>query len=548
MNGIRSWAGLFSMKRSLIFATVAATTLFILTANGIRAEAAATFKVTRFDDPTPGSCVAGNCSLREAILAANANPGTDTIQVPAGTYRLSIPDELDITDSVVIEKTGTGTAATVNADGTVTGVRAFEISSGDATFDDISVENGSPPPELDGSAGGGGIRLDAGASLTMNGGVVSDNYSAGTAGGGGGIFSDGTPLTLNKVIVQDNRVDTAYGGGIDSGNGELFLNHSVVRDNTGTFGGGMENDGAVHATDSVFEGNLAEDGGAVYDGACGAFIGTNVTASGNTATAQGGGFRVNGSDLFLLSSTVTHNQAGTTPGDSAVGGGIAAITFGSCPEEVTLTNTIVAGNTDDGGGTPIARDCVEQNSTPGVFISNGYNIIGDDTDCFITPTTGDQFGTYASPIDPGLKPLAFNGGPLTALETDALASGSPAINHANPAAGSCPTTDARGAPRSLGGRCDVGAYELVTCHGVVVDRVGTAGNNNSANPPMKPTAGRDGILGLGGNDTLSGGAGNDALCGGSGNDKLSGGSGTDVCDGGPGTDSATGCEVKFSIP
>jgi len=548
LNGIRSWAGLVWMKRSLTFATVAATTLFILTAGGVPAEASTTFKVTRFDDPVPGSCLAGNCSLREAIMAANANPGTDTIQVPAGLYTLTVPGELPITDSVVIEKTGSGSTATVNANGTITGARAFEITSANVTLDNISVENGAPPPAPDGSAAGGGILIDAGASLTMNGGVVSHNFAAGTSGGGGGIDSEGTPLTLNKVIVQDNSVDTAYGGGIDSGNGILNLNNSVVRDNAGAFGGGIEETGSVHATDSLIEGNSAGYGGAVYAGACGAFIGTNVTVSGNTTVADGGGFRVNGSDLFLFSSTVTNNQAGNAPGDSALGGGIASIMFSSCPEEVSLTNTIVAGNTDNGGGTPIARDCIEEDSETGVFISNGYNIIGDDTDCFITPTTGDQFGTYASPIDADLKPLAFNGGLSTALQTDALESGSPAINHGSPTAGSCPTTDARGVPRSLGGRCDVGAYELVSCHGVVVDRVGTAGNDNSTSPQMEPTAGRDGILGLAGNDSLSGGAGNDALCGGSGNDKLSGGSGRDVCDGGVGTDSATGCEVKISIP
>ena len=128
MGGNCSRAGL-SMKRSVAIATVAATTLFILTAGGIAAQAATTFKVTRFDDPAPGACTASNCSLREAILAANSNPGTDTIQVPAGLYTLTIPGELPITDGVVIEKTGSGTAATVNANGTITGARAFKVST-----------------------------------------------------------------------------------------------------------------------------------------------------------------------------------------------------------------------------------------------------------------------------------------------------------------------------------------------------------------------------------------------------------------------------------
>src|SRR5262249_46017939 len=52
-----------------------------------------TFTVNRFDDPAPpaninNACqgVANDCSLRDAVLRANAVGATDTIMVPAGTY------------------------------------------------------------------------------------------------------------------------------------------------------------------------------------------------------------------------------------------------------------------------------------------------------------------------------------------------------------------------------------------------------------------------------------------------------------------------------
>ena len=51
---------------------------------------AAALVVTRFDDPTPNSCEPGDCSLREAIIAANAANGRDTIVLSPGTYTLSI--------------------------------------------------------------------------------------------------------------------------------------------------------------------------------------------------------------------------------------------------------------------------------------------------------------------------------------------------------------------------------------------------------------------------------------------------------------------------
>src|SRR3972149_5131751 len=46
---------------------------------------------TRFDAPVPNGCTAADCSLREAIIDANATLGQpDTIMLLAGTYQLSI--------------------------------------------------------------------------------------------------------------------------------------------------------------------------------------------------------------------------------------------------------------------------------------------------------------------------------------------------------------------------------------------------------------------------------------------------------------------------
>ncbi|HEV2990309.1 MAG TPA: hypothetical protein VG759_17850, partial [Candidatus Angelobacter sp.] len=69
--------------------------------------------------------VANSCSLREAIIEANATPGVDTIMVPAGTYTLTIPGidesasltgDLNITDGVNI--VGAGSSTTIIQAGT----------------------------------------------------------------------------------------------------------------------------------------------------------------------------------------------------------------------------------------------------------------------------------------------------------------------------------------------------------------------------------------------------------------------------------------------
>jgi uncharacterized delta-60 repeat protein len=97
-------------------------------------------------------------------------------------------------------------------------------------------------------------------------------------------------------------------------------------------------------------------------------------------------------------------------------------------------------------------------------------------------------------------------------------------------------------------------YHAITCSGVVVTQVGTAGNDTIVGTPGNDVifgfGGNDLIDGLGGDDILCGGTGNDTLRGGSGNDLLSGGPGTDRCNGGsPGSgDTASGCERVTGVP
>jgi CSLREA domain-containing protein len=45
--------------------------------------------VTKTADTSDGTCDA-DCSLREAITAANANAGVDTVSIPAGTYTFTL--------------------------------------------------------------------------------------------------------------------------------------------------------------------------------------------------------------------------------------------------------------------------------------------------------------------------------------------------------------------------------------------------------------------------------------------------------------------------
>jgi CSLREA domain-containing protein len=104
-------AGLILLRRWPLALAALALALALLPAGPLtRTAHAAPYAVTRTDDPAPDGCAIGDCSLREAIIAANGSGGLDLIFLPAGTYVLSIAGsddaaamgDLDITDTVSI--------------------------------------------------------------------------------------------------------------------------------------------------------------------------------------------------------------------------------------------------------------------------------------------------------------------------------------------------------------------------------------------------------------------------------------------------------------
>ena len=101
---------------------------------------ATTYYVTGTSDPTPGACTVRSgggydCpSLRSAVLAANANPGWDTILLHHNTtYQLTIPitssdqpatGDLDITQHLTFDYTN---FCLVNCGATIQGGRILTI-------------------------------------------------------------------------------------------------------------------------------------------------------------------------------------------------------------------------------------------------------------------------------------------------------------------------------------------------------------------------------------------------------------------------------------
>lgn len=398
---------------------VALTAAFIVLAAAAQlatpAVAATTFAVDRNDDPDPATAnactdAANDCSLRGAIVAANAAAGADDVTVPAGTYTLTregafeeaaSTGDLDITGELTIAGAG---------------ARATSVVGGPAPFEDRIFDNQS------------------GAKTSMSGlSIAGGNVGAYE---GGGIRNQGD-LTLDGMTVKDNTAGS--GGGIDSRNGDLTLDGVTVEGNTATttgFGGGVYSErGTLNITDSTVSSNSAKEiGGGVYH-LSGLVNITNTTVSGNKAAQLGGGVVVSSATMNVLNSTIASNASG------GVGGGIFT---GGPGSTVVVKNTIVAGNT--------LNNC-DNDQFGGAIVSQGNNISSDDS-CSFTQST-DKPNT-----NPRLGPLQDKGGPT---DTRALLAGSPAIDAGANAA--CPTTDQRGAKRPQNGDkngsaiCDIGAFE-----------------------------------------------------------------------------------------
>jgi len=97
----------------------------LVLALGLDTAHAATFNVTRADDPVPDSCLAGDCSLREAIAATATTPEADTIVLGAGQYRVT-RGELAIDGAMTIAAAGSAaTRITSSGDYTILHVLPF---------------------------------------------------------------------------------------------------------------------------------------------------------------------------------------------------------------------------------------------------------------------------------------------------------------------------------------------------------------------------------------------------------------------------------------
>ena len=409
-------------------------------------------------DENDGDFSAGNLSLREAIGLINRNVGTDLITFDGSVFtggdasviRLT-QGELLINESLSIDGSSVGgVLITGDADDDDITVSDTDITDAGASFGGNS---GATDDLLDDNSrvlsfsGSGNLTI---TSLTITGGRRTGTFLDGNDGGGILFDSDGalslynSTVSGNSTTVPSTTRSSTTGGGISTRSGNVSLFDSTVSGNSAFLGGGIYNGfGNVSLFNSTISGNTSGgDGGGIYNytGNVSLF---NSTISGNSSGGDGGGIYFDNSTVLIVNSTITGNSSST------VGGGLSALPNGD--ESLTLRNSIVAGNTDNG----VAPDV--EFAGGNMVVEN--SLIGDTTGSGITSATG-----AGNILDQAalLGPLANNGGQT---QTHALLPGSPAIDAGSNAlavdqGGNALTSDQRGEDRIAFGTVDIGAYEL----------------------------------------------------------------------------------------
>lgn len=383
---------------------------------------AAMYTVTKIADTNDGMCDT-DCSLREAIAAANATVDNDSIVFALPLF--SSPQTITLSgNELVVAANGSLTIFGPGANRlTISGNNSSRILvSGANVF--VNIHN----LRFTGGNGAGATNTGRGGAIYNVGGtmLITNSILTGNSAANGGALNNAASaspsvpanLTIVNCVISNNSATSSGSAMQNFSTSFLNMRNTTVNNNTTPttgIAGAFQANGTVTISNSTFSGNTAPSG-------------------------TGGGVYFNGTSLTVTNSTFAFNSSG-------VGGGGLHRT-GTNP--ANFRNSIISNNTGAAGTLDAA----------GAVNSQGNNIIQS-----VGTSTGWIMSDQQN-VDPLLAPLAFYGGlGMTHLPLAA----SPAINAgqncvidtsctvANPP--TALTTDERGVARPFGATVDVGAVE-----------------------------------------------------------------------------------------
>ncbi|CAH6420622.1 Hypothetical protein MVR_LOCUS181, partial [uncultured virus] len=256
-------------------------------------------------------------------------------------------------------------------------------------------------------------------------------------------------VTINNTTFSGNTSLT-FGGGLALSANTLLGQGSDATITNSTF--------STNSNSGAILGLLSGGGGIGVFGSD--LVMVNCTVANNSSTLTGGGISVSLLNLLLGSLQLVNVTISANSVSLINVGGAGLYAVGITP---SLGNSILAGNTAPLVGALSPDGVLLLNDVLSPFTTQGGNVIGTSVLGFTNGVNNDKVGTNLAPLNPGLSPLANNGGPT---QTMAVQAASPAINNG---IGTNPLIigvlfDQRGAPfdRFVGTTLDSGAYEFQT--------------------------------------------------------------------------------------
>lgn len=379
---------------------------------------------------SPVGGVGSTCTLRAAIMEANAHPGPHFILVASGNYNLTISGtgeemaasgDLDIRQDITITN---GTSDPPLIWGNFND-RIFDVHDG-ARLRLINIQIAGGQANVVGTTRGGAIQVAANAELELERVSVATNI----ANLGGAIYSDGSVVITDSLffnnVITDDQVDIQFTNGAAILNrGQLEIRGSTFRDNGVIPGGGSNiliNRYAVHSR----RGFVADPEVLVV----------NSTFFDNT-----NGIFSDGVPTVLINSTLVRNNQR----------GIRFLPFvdAGTAEQLLISHTVLFGHIGDCNDIP--------DDQPQFNVANNNNA-SSDTRCGFTGIRDHENIAW-----PFFGDANFHGGPTETFlpRADGIL--------VDPLFSLCPlgnSQDQRGQSRPLDGTgngvsfCDIGAVEL----------------------------------------------------------------------------------------
>lgn len=214
----------------------------------------------------------GDCSLREAIEAADTNAPVDKCKAGSATEEDGILFSLGKKATIVLSST---LPRVTDPSGlTIDGQKAKITVSGN---DAVRV-----------------FEVGSGAVFNLRNLTVADGFAISPDPNGAGLLNLGGTVKVTNSTFSGNTVEGTGGqasiGGAISNDGTLEVNNSTFSKNSATrgLGGGIANNRTVTVTNSTFSKNSATQAAAYFSFSDGTATITNSTFSENSASISGG--------------------------------------------------------------------------------------------------------------------------------------------------------------------------------------------------------------------------------------------------------------------